>query len=61
MKKLSIVLNPDQHRALKIAAASRGISVTALVLTALNPTIGPVTQAHISMRPSMETRPLETR
>ena len=61
MKKLSIVLNPDQHRALKIAAASRGISVTQLVKTALNPTIGPVTQATIERRPVMASPPLVTR
>ena len=61
MKTLHVTLDSEQHKALKIEAARRGISVTQLVKTALNPTIGTVTQAHISMRPSMESPPLVTR
>lgn len=61
MKNLHIALDSEQHRKLKIAAAMRGISVTQLVITALNPTIGTVTKAHVALRPTMESAPLVTR
>ncbi len=61
MKNLHIALDSEQHRKLKIAAAMRGISIAELVKTALNPTIGTVNQAHISLHPTMESPSLVTR
>ena len=67
MKRLSIPLNPELHRQLKILAALRETSIAEIVRTALSGAMEPMplhTQQppalHIPQSPALHTRTPET-